>query len=121
MLSGTLKRNLCVFYIKRKCSSSLLLGLLCFVGTTSVLASDRSGDTSGAIPPSTGGDFSITHHTVDAGYAEISGGQFRLRGIVGQAEAGISEGNDVVFVSGFISTNAPLLSSFLFRDSFEAQ
>ena len=51
----------------------------------------------------------------------MTGGQFRLRGIVGQAEAGISEGNDTVFVSGFISTDVPLFSSFLFRDSFESE
>ena len=105
----------------RKNGSLLLAGLCLLLSTSLANAANQSDDTSGSIPPSTGGDFSITHHTIDAGYEEMSGGQFRLRGIVGQAEAGISEGNDTVFVSGFISTDVPLFSSFLFRDSFEAQ
>ena len=72
------------------------------------------------IPPSTGGEFSITHHTIDSGYKEMNSGQYRLRGIVGQAEPGVSEGNDTVFVSGFLRTDTPLFSSFLFEDSFES-
>ena len=110
-----------MFCLIRKNGSSVLLSLCLLLSSSLIHAANPSNDTSGSIPPSTGGNFSITHHTIDAGYEEMNGGQFRLRGIVGQAEAGISEGNDTVFVSGFISTDVPLFSSFLFRDSFEAQ
>lgn len=67
-----------------------------------------------------GANFQITHYTIDAGYQLVSGGAFSMRGIIGQADAGISQGNDMVFVGGFLEAGAPLLSEFLFQDSFES-
>ncbi|GAB4200081.1 MAG: hypothetical protein Tsb002_36020 [Wenzhouxiangellaceae bacterium] len=68
-----------------------------------------------------GTDFSITHYTIDAGYQEMSGGGITLRGIIGQHDTGISQGNNTVFVGGFLEAGAPLLSEFVFRDGFEAR
>lgn len=110
-----------MFSMKVRCGSFLYMRVGIFLLAQFIHVQALASDTSGAILPSTGGDFTITHHTIDAGYQEMTGGQFRLRGIVGQTEAGISEGNDTVFVSGFLSTDVPLFSSFLFRDSFEGQ
>ncbi|GAB4182137.1 MAG: hypothetical protein Tsb002_02980 [Wenzhouxiangellaceae bacterium] len=70
---------------------------------------------------SSGTNFSITHYTIDAGYQVMSNGSdITLRGIIGQPDTGISQGNDTVFVGGFLEAGAPLFSEFLFQDGFES-
>lgn len=76
----------------------IAVAVVSFVSITALLAQEGNGE---PIPPGTGGTFSITRHTIDAGYQEISGGVFTMRGTVGQAEAGISQGNDTVLIGGF--------------------
>jgi len=67
-----------------------------------------------------GADFQITHYTIDSGYEEISGGDFFMRGIVGQPDTGISQGSKMVFTGGFLHAGAPLVSEFLLIDGFES-
>jgi len=95
-----------------------LIFLLFVTGT--VIASDSIRIESDYSLHSSGTNFSITHYTIDAGYQVMSGGGITLRGIIGQPDAGISQGNDIVFVGGFLEAGAPLLSEFLFRDGFES-
>lgn len=90
-----------------------------FIFYVGVVYGSTNDELNGSIPPSTGGEYSLTRNTIDAGYAVLVGDSYRLSGIVGQAEPGIAEASSTVFVSGFISASAPLESSFIFEDGFE--
>ncbi|WP_169751084.1 hypothetical protein [Wenzhouxiangella marina] len=66
-----------------------------------------------------GGEFRLRRATLDGGGGQASGGQFVLRGTIGQHDAGRGEGVDVRLRSGFWTTPG-LLEDRLFRDRFEA-
>lgn len=70
---------------------------------------------------SSGGAYSITRHTVDAGGGRSSGGAFVLAGTSGQTESGqVSSGGAYALRSGFWSggeITPP--TGVVFRDSFE--
>lgn len=108
------------WYLRMSCKRSVTVGL--------VLLTFLSVNVPGKQPMTVraeyqldqqGSEFSITHYTIDSGYEEMSGGGIVLRGIIGQPDTGISQGNNTIFVGGFLEAGSPLLSEFLFRDGFE--
>lgn len=72
--------------------------------------------------PLSGGDFTITKSTIDAGGGVAEGGDFKLTGTIGQHDAteGTSAGGDFKLAGGFwANSKAPVTNNDIFKDSFE--
>ena len=70
----------------------------------------------------TGGDFTITKSTIDAGGGVSKGGDFTLTGTIGQPDAstGISTGGQFKLAGGFwANATGIVLDELIFKDSFE--
>ena len=85
---------------------------LCCFSVALTLTSVVSGQSSG-------GDYVMEKSTIDNGVDTSTGGNFTLKGTVGQADAGSLEGGRYVLEGGF--WNAPTAQNvdILFKNSFE--
>lgn len=66
-------------------------------------------------PPLTGGEFTVNRSTIDAGGGAVSGGQFTLRGTIGQYDTNQVGRPDYSVRAGFWT-----YPDSLFRDGFES-
>jgi hypothetical protein len=73
--------------------------------------------TAADLPPS-GGDFTLRRSTIDAGGGEGLGGEFVLRGTIGQHDTETMAGSEFTLRGGFWTPAGP--SDFLFSDGFES-
>jgi len=77
-----------------------------------------------AAEPPSGGDFTITKSTIDAGGGVSEGGGFKITGTIGQhdATAGTSAGGEFKLAGGFWANSAaPVTNNDIFKDSFETK
>lgn len=77
-----------------------------------------NGDSLGEHLEKTGTEFEMSWFSVDSGAFRLSGGEFTLSVVVGQADAGVSTGGELVLNGGFLTP--PGSVDVLFSDGFES-
>lgn len=68
------------------------------------------------LPPS-GGEFVVRRSTIDAGGGSAAGGDFTLKGTVGQSDTVVASGDMFTLRSGFWTPSG--VPDLIFSDSFE--
>ena len=67
-----------------------------------------------------GGDFEIKKSSIDAGGGESAGGNFKVNGTIGQADATAEiSGGNFSLTAGFWSSEPVILEELMFNDGFE--
>lgn len=98
----------------------LLVAVIFLLPVMAIAAGDGDFKIEHKVTNAAGVTFEITHYTIDGGYSELTGGNFSLRGIIGQPEPEILEAGNMVFSGGFLTADQGLLAQGIFADGFES-